>query len=231
MIITEAIILAGGFGKRLSDVVSDLPKPMAPIGQKPFLEIIISQLFKNQIKKIILSTGYKSNIIESYFKKTNFSSKIKFSIETAPLGTGGAIKKALEHATNEHVVVVNGDTFLEIDIQKMFSFHITSKADLTLSLKRIKHANRYGEVIIDSNNKILSFNEKKELKEGLINTGFMIINKKILNKMCDVFSIEYDFLTKLTDAHRFYGYISDGYFIDIGTPEDYEKAQKELSNR
>ena len=128
----EAIVLAGGFGTRLKEVVSDVPKPMAPVNGKPFLEYLIKDLGEKGIRHIILAVGYKKKIIKEYFKNRYESIEITYSEELTPLGTGGAIKKALKLAKEEDVFIVNGDTFFDIDLKRMKEFHTENKSILTV---------------------------------------------------------------------------------------------------
>lgn len=220
----STIILAGGFGTRLKKIVKDTPKPMAKIETKPFLEILLNYLKNQGIKKIILSVGYKKEIIINYLKNSFNDLDIIYSIEDAPLKTGGAIKKALNLVENDFSFVLNGDTFFDIDLKKFKNFHIKNNADISIALKKLQNFNRYGSVELD-NNKIINFNEKKFTKCGYINGGIYILNKNILNNEDKIFSFE-EYLSK-TDK-KIYGLVFDNYFIDIGLPTDYLKAQKEL---
>nr|Q9AGY6.1 RecName: Full=D-glycero-alpha-D-manno-heptose 1-phosphate guanylyltransferase; AltName: Full=D-alpha-D-heptose 1-phosphate guanylyltransferase [Aneurinibacillus thermoaerophilus]AAK27852.1 D-glycero-D-manno-heptose 1-phosphate guanosyltransferase [Aneurinibacillus thermoaerophilus] len=227
----EAIILVGGLGKRLRSVVSELPKPMAPIDNKPFLHYIFWYLNKQGIDQVILSTGYKHEMIETYFGNRYHGISINYSIEQEPLGTGGAIKKAFRKTTEENVVIINGDTLFLVDLRKMFERHISFKADLTLALKPMKEFERYGTVIT-RDSRVIAFKEKGYHSEGNINGGVYIANKAIFEceSLSEKFSFEQDFLEKEFLQKKFYGFISDAYFIDIGIPDDYRKAQKELQH-
>ncbi|MBF8984852.1 nucleotidyltransferase family protein [Lutibacter sp. B2] len=225
----EAIILAGGFGTRLRSVVSTVPKPMAPIEDKPFLVYILGKLNKQNVKKIIFAVGYKYEVIKDYFKDKYKDMEIVYSIEDEPLGTGGAIKKALKMTNSDNVFVLNGDTFFDIELKQLLSQHVRKDADITMALKPMRDFKRYGTVIV-SNDRIISFEEKKYKKKGKINGGIYVINRKIFNKikMMENFSFENDFVIKHIDHLKLYGFISDTYFIDIGIPKDYKKVQIEL---
>lgn len=219
-----AIILAGGFGTRLREVIKDVPKPMADINGKPFLEILLRHLKKSSIKKVVLSVGYKQEVIVEYFKDSFAGIDIIYTKEDKPLGTGGAIKRALEKIDDTQVFVLNGDTFFDIDLEDMKNFHLKSCADITISLKKMKNFDRYGSVILDKN-RVLKFKEKRFVKSGYINGGIYILKTDILKDQKDIFSFE-EYLSKTQKA--IYGYKSDRYFIDIGIPKDYYKAQKGL---
>jgi D-glycero-alpha-D-manno-heptose 1-phosphate guanylyltransferase len=228
--IRKAIILAGGFGTRLQSVVSDMPKPMAPIQDHPFLALLISFLKSNGIEEIILSVGYLNEKISDYFKDSYLDIKITYKIENTPLGTGGAFKFALND-TSEDIVVLNGDTFFNLDIQAFYSFHKAHQSDFSIALKPLAKSDRYGTVIIE-NNIIKGFKEKGNYENVVINAGCYITNKACLDKF-DLpisFSLEKDFLETHTHDLIICGYISDNYFIDIGIPSDYLEAQKSLQN-
>ena len=178
--INEAIVLAGGMGTRLKEVVADIPKPMAEINGKPFLYYLNNYLIKNGITHIILSVGYKSDIIKKYFGTGNKSVKISYAIEETPLGTGGGIRCAMKYANNQHVFIVNGDTLFNIRLQELADLHQEKNAALTMALRRMKDGSRYGSVVTDHSNKIIAFHEKKDdIKNVLINGGTYLIDKHL----------------------------------------------------
>jgi D-glycero-alpha-D-manno-heptose 1-phosphate guanylyltransferase len=222
----SAIVLAGGFGTRLKDIIKDIPKPMADINGKPFLEILLRYLQKNSIKKAVLSAGYKQEKIIEYFKESFVGINIVYSKEDNPLGTGGAIKKALELIDDDNVFILNGDTFFNINLLDMKRFHLKNCADITIALKNMKNFDRYGAVALNKS-RVIRFEEKKNVKSGYINGGVYILQKDILKDQKDIFSFE-EYLSKT--KKNIYGYKSDGYFIDIGVPEDYLKAKKDLAD-
>ncbi len=225
--ITKCLILAGGLGTRLKSISGDTPKPMMPIGNKAFLEILIERLHKFNLFDINISISYNSDYFLNYFK----NSKYNFITEKEPLGTGGAIKYALNKLDNfDQVIILNGDTLFDINYQEMLLKHKINDADVTIAAKIIQNPSRYGTLEI-ANNRISKFVEKKELPSGVINCGIYIINKNVLNHLpeTDKFSFETDFLEKATSNLKIIPYISDNYFIDIGIPEDYQKAIDYLS--
>lgn len=230
----DVIILAGGKGTRLNSILPDIPKPMAPINGKPFLDILLSQLnIYPDIKNVILAVGYKSEIIINRYKNSAaYNFKILFSEEKVLLGTGGAIKKASSLASTEDVLILNGDSFIEVDINKLINFHIANNASITISLKEISDANRYGNVKIDDQLRILSFEEKNSSNHtGLINAGVYLIKKNIFDNIEEdqEISFERQILPDMTKCDA-YGYMISGKFIDIGIPDDYKRAQTELAN-
>jgi D-glycero-alpha-D-manno-heptose 1-phosphate guanylyltransferase len=232
MPLQQAIILAGGLGTRLRSAVPDLPKCMAPVAGKPFLHWVVSYFEKQGIEKFIFSLGYKHEIIEEYLNKELSIINYQLSIEEEPLGTGGAIKLACEKATEQNVTIINGDTFFKIDLHQLSSFHQNQNADCTLCLKPMQNFDRYGAVELNENNSIKNFSEKKFYENGLINGGVYALNVKnfLDKKLPEKFSFEKDYLEKFYTTEKFMGLIQDEYFIDIGIPEDYERAQKEMNN-
>jgi len=229
----EAIILAGGLGTRLKSVVNDRPKVLALISDQPFLMYIIEFLKKNGVKKFIFSLGYLSNQITEYISQLDIDIYYEYSFETIQLGTGGAIKKAMNLVNNDNVIVVNADTYFNVDLKKMMQHHVHLNSDCTIALKALKNFNRYGTVELNNDSRVISFIEKKETTEGLISAGYTIFNKK---KFLDytieypqVFSVETDFLQKIKTLN-IYGFLSEGFFIDIGIPDDYKFAQLNLKN-
>jgi D-glycero-alpha-D-manno-heptose 1-phosphate guanylyltransferase len=228
--INEVIILAGGLGTRLRSVVADLPKCMAPVAGNPFLYYVIKHLQKSGIDKFIFSVGYKNERILNYIEKEFSDIDYTFSIEEEPLGTGGAIKFALEKATGENILVCNGDTLFKINIAELNNLHLKNNADCTLSLKPIHNFDRYGVVELNNEGLIISFKEKQFYTSGLINGGVYALNTKKFSKYYfpEKFSFEKDYLEKFVIEKKMYGLTQDEYFIDIGIPEDYERAQEEL---
>lgn len=232
--VTEAIILAGGLGTRLSSVISDVPKCMAPVNGRPFIAYVIEHLYKQGIERFILSLGYKHEMVIDYFKN-NFtidhsSFTIQYSIENESLGTGGAIKLGCSLSKEKNVLVANGDSLFKINIKHLFDFHKLKKAHCTLSLKLMKNLNRYGVVELNKDGSIKNFKEKQYFDEGLINGGVYILNKEkfLEENLPQKFSFEKDYLENFYNQRQMYGIVQDEYFIDIGIPEDYARAQLEL---
>ncbi len=230
--LTEAIILAGGFGTRLQSVVSDVPKPMAPINNIPFLNYVLDYLKFYKVEHVVLSTGYLSEKIIEHYGNDYQGIKISYTKEETPLGTGGGIRLAMEKCFTESVLVLNGDSFFDVDIQTHYTHHLSKQSDCTLALRKVENAARYGTIILGNSGIIESFKEKDNVeKEGLINGGVYIINRELfLNKTAPniAFSIEKDFYEKRINEINIFGFEYDGYFIDIGIPEDYKKAQDDF---
>jgi D-glycero-alpha-D-manno-heptose 1-phosphate guanylyltransferase len=219
-----AIVLAGGLGTRLRGVINDLPKPMAMINGKPFLHYVLLYLTQQKVKKAILSVGYKANIIETYFGDKYLDVELVYSKELEPLGTGGGIKKAFEYV-KDFAWVLNGDTFFDINLSALSDFHFKTKADVSLALKQMENFDRYGTVEMMAD-RIVKFEEKKPLAEGLINGGVYFFNKAMLDRVEEQkFSFEKEVLEKYVSVAQINGKAFRNYFIDIGIPEDYTKAQ------
>lgn len=226
----EAVILAGGFGTRLQKVVHDVPKPMAPVDGKPFLSYLLDQLDRQGCTHTILAVGYKKKIIQDFFGSHYKGISLSYSVEDEPLLTGGALKKALRQATEDVAVVLNGDTFFSVDFSKMIDFHNQAHSDATLAVKELHDFSRYGTVQFDDDYRITRFVEKKSCEKGFINGGVYILNRNLFDDITqDKFMIEKDFLEKYVDSKVFSAFLCDGYFIDIGIPEDYAKANKEFT--
>lgn len=227
----KAIILAGGFGTRLRERLVDLPKPMAPIAGKPFLEYILERLANAGIDEIILSVGYLSEVIISHFGNAYKQTKISYSIENEPLGTGGAIAYALEEKAQDLVLVINGDTLLNMDYRAFLETNKQSDNPITMVLKEVSDASRYGSVLVEDN-RVTGFTEKGKVGSGWINAGVYLLHPSIFKTygLAGRFSLETDLLQKFCANLSPKAYLSKAYFIDIGIPEDYDRAQIELPN-
>lgn len=227
----EAIVLAGGFGTRLQSVVNDVPKPMAPIKGKPFLTYLLDYLKEFDFTHIILSVGYLHEKIESYFGNSYNEMKISYAYEDAPLGTGGGILNALQKCHTENVVVLNGDTLFRVDFRCLERLYMQHKTNFSVVLRMVENTSRYGSVSIDDNGKIVGFVEKQSsFGKGTINGGIYMLNKSLFTgfSVGQKFSFEKDIMERMYSEQEFYAYVSDGYFIDIGIPEDYQRAQREF---
>jgi D-glycero-alpha-D-manno-heptose 1-phosphate guanylyltransferase len=226
----QALLLVGGLGTRLRDVVKDLPKPMAPINGKPFLEYQINFLKKSGICDIILCTGYMDKKIENYFLDGHkHGISITYSNETEPLGTGGPIKKA-KNMLEEEFFVLNGDSFFKIDLNSMRNFHKQNNADVTLALTSVRDNSRFGTVKLGKNYQIIEFVEKENSSGGYINGGIYLFKKSCFewDKLPEKFSIEKELFPQLVRCKNVFGFVSDAYFVDIGTPDDYLKINSDM---
>lgn len=228
----EAIILAGGLGTRLKKISGELPKPMVPIAGKPFLHYILTYLKHFGFNHIVLSVGYRHETIVDLFGQEFLGMKLDYAIEEEPLGTGGAIVFASGLCREEQVFILNGDTYFEADPDKLGHFHREKASSLSLCLKELENTERYGTVMMEKN-LVVSFTGRGSGLGGLINGGVYLLDKSLLDehKWPEKFSFELDLLTLLAGQRRIHGMVSPGYFIDIGIPEDYEKAREELPAR
>ncbi len=226
MKIKNAVVLAGGKGTRLKSVVKDIPKPMAPINDRPFLELVLDFLYDYEIKNIVLSVGYAKEVIKEHFKDNYRGMKIRYAEENEPLGTGGGIRLASRFFKNEPFFVFNGDTLFFADLWKMEEAYFSHEVDMVMALKPMEKFERYGTVDLDKGKNIQSFNEKKYCEKGLINGGVYLFDNSLflIDDYKTSFSFEKDVLEKYVGQLKIKGVILDSYFIDIGIPEDYFKC-------
>jgi D-glycero-alpha-D-manno-heptose 1-phosphate guanylyltransferase len=226
----ECIVLAGGLGTRLQGVIGAQPKCMAQVDGKPFLAHLFEYIDRQKCTRVILSLGYKHKIVIDWLETQDIFFELDYVIEDEPLGTGGGIQAAMEEAAADDVVVLNGDTMFVVDLREQLKFHTDNKAATTLALKEMHDFDRYGIVNINASGLITSFEEKQHRNAGLINGGVYIINKEafMAKRLPEKFSFEKDYLEQFTGDKKFYGYKSDSYFIDIGIPADYTRAQDDF---
>lgn len=229
--ITEAIILAGGLGTRLRTAVPDLPKCMAPVAGRPFLSYVIDYYSTQGIQEFIFSLGYMHETIEAYLDDHYSLVDRKYVIEEEPLGTGGAIKLACEHSSTKNILVLNGDTLFKINLAELSALHQLKASECTLSLKPMTNFDRYGVVELNADQSVKHFHEKKFYPAGTINGGVYALDKErfIKKDFPEKFSFEKDYLEKEYKKGNLFGIVQEGYFIDIGIPEDFERAQGELA--
>lgn len=231
MFTNEAIILAGGMGTRLKGVVDDVPKVMAPVNGRPFLEYVLDYLGDYLLEHVVLSVGYKKEVIMEHFGSAYNELRISYAIEEEPLGTGGGMKHAFHQIEGRKAFVFNGDTLFRINLIRLFDFHQIRQAEVTMVLREVEDVSRYGAVELDAEKKVTGFYEKDNVQgTGLINGGVYLINKRFLNKhpFPSAFSFEKECLEPLAGNEKIYGLLCKQYFIDIGIPEDYQKAQHEF---
>ena len=230
--LNTAIILAGGMGTRLKTIISDLPKPMAPIMNVPFLTYQLNYLKHFGIKKVIFSVGYLSEKIIAHYNQSFENINIEYSIEKNPLGTGGGIRMAMSNLKEDLVLILNGDSFFDLNLEQFYNLHLEQKAEFSLALRYVNNSERYGNIEFNSSHQITSFIEKNQLNQsGYINAGVYILSKKLYlqNTKPDInFSIEKDFFEKQLNQLIIKGFEFKDYFIDIGIPEDYLKAQDDF---
>ena len=228
----QAVLLAGGLGTRLRSVVSDRPKPMALVDGKPFMEYVIMQLKKYGIDEIIFAVGYKGSMVEEYFKDgRKLGVKVSYAYEEELLGTAGAIKNAGKLVTDDRFFVLNADTFYQMDYSRLTKLAGEQNLDMALVLRRVEDVSRYGRAELDGEGRLGSFNEKTEEKRpGTINGGVYLMRRELLAEIPDgKVSLENEMIPKWLGEHRALGgFVNDGYFIDIGIPEDYLKFRQDV---
>ena len=223
----DVMILCGGFGKRLQTIVKDIPKPMAKIKRRPFLDILIDFIASYGFKRFTLCTGYKADVIERYYKQKTNKLIIEFSREEKPLGTGGAIKNAENYIKSSPFLIVNGDSFCRINLKEFVDFHFKKEALISIAVTNKDVCDDYGTINIDDSHRIIEFNEKiKGYKNRLINAGFYLLQREAFSLMPEKnnFSIERDFFPQIIKKNL-YAFETQESVIDIGTPERYKKAK------
>lgn len=233
----EAIVLAGGLGSRLKPVVSDVPKPMAPINDRPFLEYLLDYWIGQGIRRFILSVGYKHDIIKDHFGARYQIADIAYAVEESPRGTGGGLLLAIERlCESDTFMIVNGDTFFEVPLAPMQQQHQDYKAAVTIALREVESNNRYASVEIDKTGKITAFdNRARTSTRALINGGVYLAEKSAFTAMAlkpeESVSLENELYPRMLAAgQKMYGFASRGRFIDIGIPDDYQRAAFLLAN-
>jgi D-glycero-alpha-D-manno-heptose 1-phosphate guanylyltransferase len=220
----DVVVLCGGLGKRLHNVLDDRPKPMVEINGKPFLDILIDYVARYGFTRFILCTGFKGDLIRRHYETKRSGLVFLISEEKIPLGTAGAIKNAESFIESDTFIVLNGDSLCEIDIKDFLSFHIRKKALISMVLTTIKNPMDFGVVRLDRDQKISGFSEKVMTHgDGLVNTGIYFFNRKILKEIPsgEKLSLEYDIFPRILDK-GIYGYVTDKTLQDIGTPERLE---------
>lgn len=225
---TPALLLVGGLGTRLRSAIPSVPKPLASVGKKSFLELLIRQLKHQGIRRLIMCTGYLADQVENEFGDgRGLDIEISYSKELEPLGTAGAAKLAQSYLGNvSQFLVMNGDSFLEIDLRHFIQFHRDRNALVSMAVVRVEDSSRYGTVQVDSNQKVIGFLEKAGRNgPGLVNGGVYVFDPRVFEYIPDgPASLEKDVFPRLL-GKGVYALEHRGMFIDIGTPEDYAKAQ------
>ena len=235
----EAILLCGGLGTRLRSVVSDRPKPMADIAGKPFLHYLVKMLSESGVKHLIFALGYMGEQIEAYFQSgEEYGLSISYSYEDSPLGTGGAIRNALSKVSGENVLVLNADTYFRTDYESLLREQLKNKVAMTIASRKIEDISRYGAILKDESGRILRWNEKmssdqvEALRPGEINGGIYVMQKSLIEKIPEgKQSLENDCIPAwLEDGLYLQAVPSDGYFMDIGIPEDYAQFKEDVES-
>jgi D-glycero-alpha-D-manno-heptose 1-phosphate guanylyltransferase len=225
----KAVLLVGGLGTRLRSVVPTAPKPLASIGQRPFLELLVRQLQCQGIRRLVMCTGYRAQDIQIEFGDGHARDMtIEYSTETEPLGTAGAIRLAKPHLEGvSDFLVMNGDSFMETDFHQLIRFHRESGGLASMAVVRMKNENRYGTVVVNAQGQVTGFLEKGAgTSTGFVNAGIYLFNRRIFDFIPEgPASLEKDVFPQVL-RHGIYALEQRGVFIDIGIPEDYARAQE-----
>lgn len=227
----QAILLAGGLGTRLRSVVSDRPKPMALIEGRPFMEYVVRGLARFGITDIIFAVGYKGSMVEEHFGNGEaFGIRASYAYEEELLGTAGAIRNAGRYVTEDSFFVLNADTFYRIDYGRLVKIKEENGLDMALVLREVPDVSRYGAAVLDGV-ALTGFNEKeKEVGPGTINGGVYLMSRTLLDEIPPgKVSLENEMIPGwMKEGRRLGGFVNDGYFIDIGVPDDYFRFQEDV---
>lgn len=226
----DVVVLAGGLGKRLRSQTGDTPKVLAQVNGVPFLDLLLANLASQGFQRVILCTGYKAEEIEAHYRASPLKLHIEFSREEIPLGTGGAFKLAQNKIHSPVFFGLNGDCFCSVPFAKFFRYHQEKDALASLVLNKVEDRGDFGSVVMNEKNEIVSFQEKANLATSpFVSVGVYCFDRAVLDRMPaqDTFSIERDFFPFLI-GKGFYGFVTEHQFLDIGTPDRYQRAQTEL---
>lgn len=225
----KAVILCGGLGTRLGSLTQDTPKPLLEVAGKPFIAYVLNSLTRAGVNGLVLAAGFQWSKLKYCIGDNWDGVPVHYSVESHPLGTGGAIKAAMASASLSEALVFNGDTLFDINISSFVDFAKQSDAQVCIALRKVEDCSRYGRVKVGANGEILAFGEKAYKGTGLINGGIYYLRSKCLDRFAGKsFSFESDFLSLQSPGYPIYGIPFDNYFIDIGIPSDLLRAQVEL---
>jgi D-glycero-alpha-D-manno-heptose 1-phosphate guanylyltransferase len=210
-----------------------MPKPMVDVGGRPFLEFVLDSLVRAGVPEIILAVSYKYQLLQQHFGSCWQGVPVHYSIEATPCGTGGALLQCFEECALQRALVLNGDTLYQVDFLALLEQHVARQAMLTVALRQVEDVARYGAVRLDERDRITGFVEKGHQGPGVINAGVYIIERQIFQGLPCVapFSFEQEILARRVEQIQPLGVVGDGYFIDIGIPEDLMRARVELPAR
>jgi NDP-sugar pyrophosphorylase family protein len=230
----DAILLCGGAGLRLRSVIGDGPKGMADVAGRPFLELLIRQLHRHDFKRVILAVGYQNDVIQSHFCKRSVGLQLVYSVESSPLGTGGALRNAADLVESDTVLIMNGDSYTDVDLSRLIKDHQQTNADASVVVVPADGRTDCGFVLLDENGRLTSFDEKQApVHAAYVNAGIYLVSRAMLDQIpADVaISLERELLPQwLRQGRTIRGFIYSGACIDIGTPERYRIAQTALAD-
>ena len=228
----DVFILCGGQGTRFREVREDIPKVLVPINEVPFLDLLVDDLVEQGCQRIILGTGYLSDQIESHIKKRNDANYL-ISVEKLTLGTGGAVRHAFNHFQSDQVLVLNGDSYIAFSVNTLMQFHISRHSETTILLSSGTRGADYGNVVLDKDHRILSFQEKPQRSEGqLINAGVYCLQHELIRQQSGgKASIERDWFPQWIFSNRVLGMVLPKPFYDIGTRERFDLATQKIKKK
>jgi mannose-1-phosphate guanylyltransferase/phosphomannomutase len=231
----KAVIMAGGQGTRLRPLTSNQPKPMIPIVNTPCMEHILNLLGRHGFEEVVVTLQFMPQVIQDYFGDgSDWGMKIHYSVEDAPLGTAGSVKLAEEHLDDGRFLVISGDALTDVDLGEVLGFHEEREAEVTMVLKSVENPLEFGIVITEEDGRISRFLEKPawgQVFSDTINTGIYVLEPQVLEEIPE--NVEYDFSKELfpkllSGGRRLYGHVTESYWEDIGTLEQYMKAQRDV---
>lgn len=223
-----AAILAGGLGTRLRPVVADRPKVLAPVGGRPYLTYLLDQLAAASVREVVLLTGHGADQVRDALGETYAGLRLIYSAEPAPLGTAGAIRRALPHLSAPAVLLLNGDSYCDVDLAAFGRSHRERRADVSLVLARVPDASRFGQVRVRPGGRVVRFEEKGETcRAGWVNAGVYLLDRTLVGEVPSSrpASLERDLLPAWVTGRRVCGFRCRGRFLDIGTPQSYAEAE------
>lgn len=230
----EAILLAGGLGTRLRSVVKDRPKPMADVEGKPFLLYLVEKLKARGVTRAVMAVGYKGEMIRDFFGDGSaFGLEIDYAWEKELLGTAGAIRNAAALTADERVLVLNADTYYEMPYDALTAMAERERLDMALVLRAVEDVSRYGEAVL-TEGRLTAFDEKTgEARPGTINGGVYCLSRNLLDDIPEgKVSLEHEMIPRwMAEGRALGGMIHDGYFIDIGVPEDYARFCRDVREK
>lgn len=228
----KAIVLCGGLGTRLGALTHNTPKPLIPVAGRPFLAHLMDKLCIPEVDGFVLATGFRAEQVSDAIKTIWQDRPVNYSVEQQQLGTGGAVRLAMENYALEQALVVNGDTLFDCDLRSMVGGFETSPWATRIALRQVEDCTRYGRVQLAEDTRVIGFGEKGHSGTGLINAGIYVQRRAPLVSFgAAPFSFETDYLAKLDPAWPIQGVVQDGYFIDMGIPEDLARAKQDLMGR
>jgi D-glycero-alpha-D-manno-heptose 1-phosphate guanylyltransferase len=221
----EAIVLVGGLGTRVQSVLPHLQKCMAPVLGKPFLAHLVEHLTQKGVDRFILATGYQHAQVEKWVQEQPNPEQFVISVESNPLGTGGAMLQALKYCRTEHILLLNGDSYIQFDYPSLLSAHLSKQAGITLVATSVSEGHRYGAVTRNDQQQVTEWKEKGASGPSLINAGVYLVAKSVLiGQTIAPASLEKDIIPALLAAQKVYAVLTPGPLLDIGTPESLMQA-------